>query len=49
MLDRATQEPRATCRDFSLMLCSVLRHHGVPARIRCGFGRYFAPHPFHDH
>jgi len=27
----------STCRDFSLMLCGVLRHHGVPARIRCGF------------
>jgi hypothetical protein len=39
----------ATCRDFSLMLCAVLRHHGVPARIRCGFGRYFAGHPYHDH
>jgi len=39
----------STCRDFSLMLCGVLRHHGVPARIRCGFGRYFAPHPLHDH
>ena len=39
----------ATCRDFSLMLCAVLRHHGVPARIRCGFGRYFSGHPYHDH
>jgi hypothetical protein len=39
----------ATCRDFSLMSCAVLRHHGVPARLRCGFGRYFAGHPYHDH
>jgi hypothetical protein len=39
----------ATCRDFSLMLCAVLRQHGVPARIRCGFGRYFNGHPYHDH
>lgn len=39
----------ATCRDFSLMLCSVLRHHGVPARIRCGFATYFAGHPYDDH
>jgi hypothetical protein len=38
-----------TCRDFSLMLCAILRHHGVPARIRCGFGRYFAGFPYHDH
>jgi hypothetical protein len=39
----------ATCRDFSLMMCAVLRHHGMPARIRCGFGRYFTGHPYHDH
>lgn len=39
----------ATCRDFSLMLCAVLRQHGVPARIRCGFGTYFIGHPYHDH
>jgi hypothetical protein len=39
----------ATCRDFALMLCAVLRHHGVPARVRCGFGRYFTGHPYHDH
>jgi Transglutaminase-like superfamily len=30
-----------TCRDFSLMLCSLLRSHGVPARLRCGFASYF--------
>lgn len=30
-----------TCRDFSLLLCSLLRATGTPARIRCGFGRYF--------
>ena len=39
----------ATCRDFSLMLCAVLRHHRVPARVRCGFGRYFTGHAYHDH
>jgi len=39
----------ATCRDFALMTCAVLRHHGVPARLRCGFGRYFAGHSFDDH
>ena len=39
----------ATCRDFALMLCAVLRQHGVPARVRCGFGRYFNGHPYHDH
>ncbi|MCK1390934.1 transglutaminase-like domain-containing protein [Bradyrhizobium sp. 1] len=39
----------ATCRDFSLMMCAVLRHHGRPARLRCGFGKYFTGHPLHDH
>jgi hypothetical protein len=29
-----------TCRDYSLMLCSLLRSHGVPARLRCGFASY---------
>ncbi|MGX4771571.1 transglutaminase domain-containing protein [Bradyrhizobium guangdongense] len=39
----------ATCRDFALMLCAVLRQHGMPARVRCGFGTYFSGHPYHDH
>jgi hypothetical protein len=38
-----------SCRDYSLMLCSMLRHHAVPARIRCGFATYFAISPFEDH
>jgi hypothetical protein len=29
------------CRHFSTLLCALLRHQGVPARARCGFGRYF--------
>jgi hypothetical protein len=33
------------CRDFALMLCAILRHQGVPARARCGFGTYFTPRP----
>ncbi|MFJ6084383.1 transglutaminase-like domain-containing protein [Streptomyces sp. NPDC092369] len=32
-----------TCRDFSLLHCSFLRHFGVPARIRSGFADYFDP------
>ena len=32
-----------TCRDFSLLHCSFLRHIGVPARIRSGFVDYFDP------
>ncbi len=30
-----------TCRDFALMLCSILRSQGLPARLRCGFAAYF--------
>jgi hypothetical protein len=38
-----------TCRDFSLLLCAMLRRRGVPARARCGFGTYFEPGRFVDH
>jgi len=37
------------CRDHSLLLASILRHQGVPARARCGFGAYFMPDHFEDH
>lgn len=37
------------CRDFSLMLCAMLRHQGIPARARCGFATYFEPNHFEDH
>lgn len=37
------------CRHFSLMLCSMLRNQGIPARPRCGFGAYFTPGKFEDH
>jgi hypothetical protein len=33
------------CRDFSVMLCAMLRHQGVPARARCGFAVYFGECP----
>ena len=36
------------CRDFSLLLVSILRHQGVPARARCGFGAYFLPNQYVD-
>ncbi len=35
------------CRDYALLACAVLRHHGTPARARVGFATYFAP-GFHD-
>ncbi len=37
------------CRDFSVMLCATLRHQGIPARARCGFGTYFLPDHYEDH
>lgn len=37
------------CRDFSMMLTAMLRRQGVPARARCGFGRYFEPGLYIDH
>ena len=37
------------CRDFSVLLAALLRNQGIPARARCGFGRYFLPNHFEDH
>ena len=37
------------CRDFSTLLCAVLRAKGIPARARCGFGVYFLPGHYEDH
>ncbi|MGW7263842.1 transglutaminase-like domain-containing protein [Streptomyces sp. NPDC054842] len=38
-----------TCRDFSLLLCSLLRATGTPARPRCGFADYFVADWYEDH
>ena len=53
---RPLTEPRpiekkllGNCRDHSLLLVSMLRHQGVPARARCGFGAYFMHDHFEDH
>ncbi|MGE5223648.1 MAG: transglutaminase-like domain-containing protein, partial [Omnitrophica WOR_2 bacterium] len=37
------------CRDFSVLLVSMLRYLGIPARARCGFGAYFMPNHYEDH
>ena len=37
------------CRDYALLACAVLRHHGVPARARVGFANYFTPNFYEDH
>ncbi len=38
-----------TCRDFSTLLCSMLRYHHIPARPRCGFATYFESGKNADH
>ncbi len=54
--DRPLTAPRdldrklvGNCRDHSTLLCAILRHQGVPARARCGFGAYFLPNHYEDH
>ncbi len=37
------------CRDHSLLFAALLRLAGVPARARCGFGRYFETGKWIDH
>jgi Transglutaminase-like superfamily len=37
------------CNSFALILVTMLRAKGVPARSRCGFAAYFNPPNFEDH
>ncbi len=37
------------CRDFAILFCAILRHKGIPARIRCGFADYFISGKYEDH
>jgi hypothetical protein len=37
------------CRDHSVLYTALLRAAGIPARARCGFGRYFEPGKWIDH
>lgn len=37
------------CRDHSVLYTALLRAAGIPARARCGFGRYFEPGKWVDH
>jgi Transglutaminase-like superfamily len=53
---RSLQIPRKSenrlfgvCRDYALIACSILRSHGIPARLRVGFADYFIPHYLEDH
>jgi len=50
-LDERRPEERfaGTCRDFTVLLCAMLRAAGVPARARAGFAGYFVDGFFDDH
>lgn len=37
------------CRDFTALFVAALRHKGIPARSRYGFGAYLIPEYFIDH
>jgi Transglutaminase-like superfamily len=39
----------ANCRHFTVLMVTLLRAQGVPARARCGFGAYFGTGVFEDH
>lgn len=43
------QRLAGSCRHFSLLAVAALRAHGIPARARCGFARYFVPGWHIDH
>jgi hypothetical protein len=45
----ATARVVGTCRHFAVLATALLRHAGVPARARCGFGTYFQPGRGLDH
>lgn len=54
--DAPLTEPRphdrrlvGNCRDFSVLLCAILREHRVPARARCGFAAYFTAGRYEEH
>jgi hypothetical protein len=38
-----------TCRDYAMLGIAILRHHGVPARLRGGFACYFFDGKPEDH
>jgi hypothetical protein len=48
LVDAPVTQPRAPvdrvltiCRHLTLLHTAFLRHHGIPARVRCGFGGCF--------
>ncbi|WP_163133440.1 transglutaminase family protein [Agarivorans sp. Alg241-V36] len=45
----ASQRMLGNCRDFALLLCTLLRAQGIAARLRCGFATYLGMHNYEDH
>jgi hypothetical protein len=43
------QRQVGVCRHFTLLHVAMLRHQGIAARARCGFGGYFESGKFLDH
>jgi Transglutaminase-like superfamily len=43
------QRTLGTCRHFAVLSCALLRHRGIPSRVRCGFATYFQPGKGLDH
>ena len=37
------------CRHFTLLHTALLRAHGIPSRVRCGFSNYFDRSKWYDH
>jgi len=37
------------CRHFATLSCALLRHKGIPTRVRAGFAGYFEPNTWADH
>jgi hypothetical protein len=37
------------CRHFATLSCALIRHKGIPARVRAGFAGYFEPNTWADH
>ena len=54
--DRPLTEPRpyenrlvGCCRDFATLFTSIMRHKGIPCRVRYGFATYLIPDFYADH
>ena len=37
------------CREYAMLLASILKYRGIPARLRCGFATYLNPGSYTSH